>query len=376
MDIGQLISTGMGRRVADGRSQASKRALLAVSRSLEAIAGQLARGGDGFSVVALFEDATYFEYEWSRYAELARHGQVIVGFSGVVEPVGLPVGVGFLPIPEGDPLEDEWTVLVLSEAVSAGMVATDLGAMIAARSLERGRLFTPEVAADPGWVLAQAERILTAAPAAVRESVLAPGRAANDRAPVRGEQVLRDELEDGWWRTLTLAANLERIERAGMTDPLTGAYNRRFLEGYLSRLGPRAPEISAALFDLDGFKPLNDRYGHSAGDTALRTFADVVRANVRETDVLVRHGGDEWLLLLPGLPLVAAEARVDGILAQWEASQLPTPAEEARLAASVGVGSFRAAALDIDALDAAMYAAKATGGGRRVSLPPVPPEGD
>lgn len=376
MDIEDLIATGTGRRAADGRCAATKRALLAVSRSLEAIADQLAQGGDDFAVVSLFEDASYFAYEWDRYAELARHGRVVVGFAGVTDATGLPAGVELLPIPPGHPLEDEWTVLVLSEAISSGMVATDLGAVVAARSLERGRLFSPSVSSDAGWVVEQAERILAAAPKAVCTEVLARGRAAAERPAVRGEQVLREELESGWWRTLTIAASIEEAERVALTDGLTGAYSRRFLDGYLSRIGSRAPELAVVLFDLDGFKGINDRFGHSVGDAALRGFADVVRGHVRETDLLVRYGGDEWLLVLPGLALVDAEARVDRILDDWAATRLPEPADDASLAASAGLGVFRAADLEVEAVDAAMYAAKAAGGGQRVSLPSAPPQGD
>ncbi|MFP4149703.1 MAG: diguanylate cyclase [Nitriliruptoraceae bacterium] len=373
MDIETLIATGTGRRAADGRTQATKRSLLAVSRSLEAIAEQLAEGRDAFAVVSLFEDASYFAFERERYARLARQGRVVVGFAGVQEAPPLPAGVAFLPMPPGDALENEWTVLVLSEPVAAGLVATDLQAVVAARSLERGRLFSPLTSSEPGWVLEQAARVLAAAPAQVRAPILALGEAAARRPAVRGEQVLREELEAGWWRALTVAASIEQAERAALTDPLTGAYNRRFLEGYLARIGPRAPELAVVLFDLDGFKGLNDRFGHSTGDAALRRFVHTVRNHIRETDVLVRYGGDEWLLILPSLALEAAEQRVDAILADWSATRLPAPAEHAELAASAGVGVFAAHELDVEAIDAAMYVAKAAGGGQRVSLPSSPP---
>lgn len=376
MDIETLIATGTGRRSADGRSQATKRSLLAVSRSLEAIADQLAEGRDRFCVVSLFEDVSYFEFERERYTRLARRGRVVVGFAGISEPPPLPPGVDLLSIPPGDPLEDEWTVLVLSEPVAGGMVATDLQSVVAARSLERGRLFSPLTSSDPGWVRDQAARILASAPPEVKDPVLAVGDAVAHRAASRGEEVLREELEAGWWRTLTVAASIERAERAALTDPLTGAYNRRFLDSYLSRIGPRAPDVAVALFDLDGFKGLNDRYGHSVGDAALRSFVEVVRAHVRDTDLLVRYGGDEWLLVLPALPLAGAEARVDAVLAAWAATQLPSPADHEALTASAGLGVFPAGALEVEAVDAAMYAAKAAGGGRRVSLPSSPPLAD
>ncbi|MFU8839881.1 MAG: diguanylate cyclase domain-containing protein [Nitriliruptoraceae bacterium] len=376
MDIQDLIRTGMGRRAVDGRSHATKRSLMAVSRSLEAIATQLALGGDDFAVVSLFEDAAYFAYEWDRYAELARHGRVVVGFAGVTGEVDLPAGIEQLPIPDDDPLADEWNVLVLSPAVSAGLIATDLGTVVAARTLERGRLFSPAVSTDPAWVVAEAERILAALPGEQREAVLAPGRAAVARAAVRGEEVLREELEAGWWRTLTFTARVERAERAALADPRIGALPRRFLEGYLSRVGSRAPDLAVVLFDLDGLHRINERYGRSVGDAAIQAFAEVVRTHVRGTDLLVRYDGDQWLLVVPSLPMAGAEARVDEILAAWARTRLPAPADHEELAASAGVGVFRAADLDVAAVDAAMYAAKAVGGGQRVSLPSTPPMGD
>ena len=420
MRIEDLIANGVGRRAADGRSSATKRALLQVSRSLEALADQLAEQGDEFTIVSLFEHAGYFAYERERYARLAEVGTVIVGFAGTPEEVAaadLPPGVHHLDLDPLDPISDEWDVLVLSEAVTAGLVANDLASVIAARSLERGRLFSPTVSTDPDWVVREATRILghattnanasanhanasanhanasadhtsanhanasanhatTSANADLVEVALAPGRRAVDRAANRGEVVLREELEAGWWRTLTYAAQLGDVERLALTDALTGAWNRRFLERFLSRAGRRAPQLAVVLFDLDGFKAINDGYGHSTGDAALRLFVQVVRSHVRENDLLVRHGGDEWLLLLPGTPQETAVARAETILRAWGGQRLPAPAEHARLAASAGVGVFAADALDLEAVDAAMYSAKATGGDRVVALPVEPPEVD
>ena len=379
MQIEELIGRSVGRRAADGRCSATKRALLQVSRSLEALADQLAENGDEFAIVSLFEDASYFAYERDRYARLAEAGTVIVGFAATPEQLAaadLPPGVHHLDLDPSDPISDEWNVLLLSEPVSAGLVATDLASVVAARSLERGRLFAPAVATDPRWVVAEAARILEHADPALAEVALAPGHAAVDRAAGRGEQVLREELESGWWRTLTYAAQLGDVERMAHTDALTGAWNRRFLDRFLSRVGPRAPQLAVVLFDLDGFKEINDAYGHSVGDAALRRFAEVVRSHVRDDDLLVRYGGDEWLLLLPDTPQETAVQRTDAILQTWHAQRLPAPAEDARLAASAGVGVFAADALDLDAVDAAMYSAKATGGDRLVSLPVAPPVGD
>ncbi len=373
MDVEQLIATGIGRRATDGRCSATKGALFAVSRSIEALAGQLADGGDPFAIVALFEDASYFTHERHRYARLAAAGTVVVGFVGAGSDVELPPGVHHLDVAPDDPLSQEWSVLVLAPAVAAGLVATDLHTAVASRSLERGRLFSPQVSSDPGWVLDEAERLLHGVDAEVATTALELGRAVADRAPSRGEAVLREELEAGWWRTLTATAALEDSERQALTDALTGAQDRRFLPGYLARLGARAPELSAALFDLDDFTAVNARYGQAVGDAVLRAFTDTVRRHVRRSDLLLRLGPDEWLLLLPCTPLERLEERTAAILGAWGATRLPAPAEGLHLAASAGVGRFPAAELDLEALSGAAARAAAAGGGGWTTQPPPSP---
>ena len=82
-------------------------------------------------------------------------------------------------------------------------------------------------------------------------------------------------------------------------DALTGTYNRRFYEEVVrNNLGP----AGIALMDIDDFKICNDTYGHHAGDLALETVAKAIRSCIRETDLLIRYGGDEFLLVLPGIP--------------------------------------------------------------------------
>ena len=79
-------------------------------------------------------------------------------------------------------------------------------------------------------------------------------------------------------------------------DVLTGAYNRRYYEDIASRIvGP----AGIALMDVDDFKICNDTYGHYAGDMALKTVANTIQSCIRKSDLLIRYGGDEFLLVLP-----------------------------------------------------------------------------
>ena len=100
----------------------------------------------------------------------------------------------------------------------------------------------------------------------------------------------------------TTARNMEKeksYQQQLNHDALTGTYNRRYYEEVVrNNIGP----AGIALMDIDDFKICNDTYGHHAGDMALETVAKTIRSCIRETDLLIRYGGDEFLLVLAGIP--------------------------------------------------------------------------
>jgi diguanylate cyclase (GGDEF)-like protein len=115
-----------------------------------------------------------------------------------------------------------------------------------------------------------------------------------------------------------------------LTDPLTGLYNRRFAERQLrmeiSRARRRCYPLTVVLFDLDRFKEINDRFGHAAGDAVLKGFADRLSHAVREGDLAVRLGGDEFLWMLPDcdpLHLPSILGRLGTIDVRFDGQQMP-----------------------------------------------------
>ncbi|MDR7570302.1 MAG: diguanylate cyclase, partial [Armatimonadota bacterium] len=153
-------------------------------------------------------------------------------------------------------------------------------------------------------------------------------------------------------------------------DPLTGALNRRSFQEALERrisMSRTTAQSGALLFlDLDGFKEVNDRFGHQTGDEVLRAVVHRIRTRLRETDLLGRLGGDEFgILLYPadGTRARAVAERVVQAVREWAEAELDA---SARITGSCGIALFPDHALTAEGLltaaDAAMYAVKARGG--------------
>lgn len=169
------------------------------------------------------------------------------------------------------------------------------------------------------------------------------------------------------------AIEKSRLQRLAITDWLTRAYNHRYLGPRLAEEVERARRhgdpLSVAMLDLDHFKDVNDRYGHDVGDTVLRVFADRVRDEVRRHDVLVRRGGEEFVLLMPETgstdALLVAE-RIRTRVAQ--PIPLEREGEPPVVTVSIGIATWHGEppeALEQRA-DSAMYRAKREGRDRVV----------
>jgi diguanylate cyclase (GGDEF)-like protein len=145
------------------------------------------------------------------------------------------------------------------------------------------------------------------------------------------------------------------LRQEALTDPLTGAGNRSALR---RRLDGSSDEVTVALVDLDDFKPVNDTYGHDAGDAVLREVASRLMRLVREDDLVVRFGGDEFAIVFAdGTPPAGVERSTERIV---EAIETPIPLGTLpTISVTASVGTATAAAGDAVRLaDAALYRAK------------------
>jgi two-component system, cell cycle response regulator len=159
-----------------------------------------------------------------------------------------------------------------------------------------------------------------------------------------------------------------RLRQLALTDDQTHAYNRRYLLPRLRREIEAARRLGMPLtllsLDVDLFKDVNDAYGHARGDGVLLGFVSRVLESVRSRDVLVRRGGDEFVLLMPGTPLAMGERVAERIRAAIGASPIDTGTPPVTLTVTIGVAGFDghepAERLE-ERADAAMYEGKRRG---------------
>ena len=175
---------------------------------------------------------------------------------------------------------------------------------------------------------------------------------------------------------ITIANLFEQVKEQAVTDGLTGLYNRRYFEEYLKKEFTRAQRIKQPFsiigLDLDFLKKINDTYGHSFGDTAIKAIADVLKTNARSIDTAARIGGEEFNIILPGVTssgaLIAAE-RIRKAIENKEIERI------GHITASVGIATYPEHAESIEDLlelaDQAMYLSKQNGRNRVTIAKPM-----
>jgi diguanylate cyclase len=170
--------------------------------------------------------------------------------------------------------------------------------------------------------------------------------------------------------TVSLVAAWNRAHELSMRDPLTGLYNRRYLDETMGRELPRARRLGQSVgviaLDIDHFKQLNDTYGHDAGDLVLARIGDILRGASRKGDIPCRFGGEEFAVVLPGASLLVARNRAEAIRTSMEAMRISFDGRQiGPLTVSAGVASMPPHAQDwayaMQQADRALYTAKQAG---------------
>jgi diguanylate cyclase (GGDEF)-like protein len=166
-----------------------------------------------------------------------------------------------------------------------------------------------------------------------------------------------------------------------MRDPLTGLYNRRYVEETMPRELARAARqkapLSVVVLDVDHFKRFNDTNGHAAGDVVLRQVGAVLRSTFRAADVVSRYGGEEFVAVLPDCGLADATARANAVCSAIRDLSVSHEGKVlAPITVSAGVAAYPLHGTDPDALfqhaDRALYRAKADGRDRVTTAPAAP----
>lgn len=168
-------------------------------------------------------------------------------------------------------------------------------------------------------------------------------------------------------QNVEILSHIRALEEAATRDFLTGLYNRRYLFSVGSKLFASARRnqiaIATAILDIDYFKQVNDSYGHDAGDLVLRHLADVLRQNLRETDIVARLGGEEFCLLLVNMDRAALEPFLYQLCTTIAGHDVPCSEKVVNITVSIGACASIHDSLDatLSIADTCLYRAKGQG---------------
>ncbi|MGZ8229357.1 MAG: GGDEF domain-containing protein [Burkholderiales bacterium] len=184
----------------------------------------------------------------------------------------------------------------------------------------------------------------------------------------------RQELTETRQRLAEVTRELERTVELARTDPLTGQWNRRGMDEIITheiaRTRRTKEPFSIAILDVDHFKKVNDDYGHVVGDQALMHLVAIAKSSIRESDVICRYGGEEFVVVLPGANVEGARYVIDRMRVRLENTPLPLNNQTLTIRFSAGVAEVQpgeAPAQLLERADRALHEAKHTGRNRVVA---------
>jgi len=270
--------------------------------------------------------------------------------------------------------ETDPTMKPLVEAVSAGvLVAGVFVAEHSARAIAEARA---ELAARFNFTPEEIESVLDQIGQSAREA------ATMMDVPIGQERSYQEILDEAQQAMIELSLQsqkqvqafqreVESLQVKVITDPLTGLANRtrfdEFLEEQFRRAFAHLRPLAVVFIDIDHFKRVNDVYGHQAGDDVLRLVGRVLRASVRNIDLVARYGGEEFAMVLTETDTCAAAVRAEAVRAKLAAEALAFDGKRIQVTLSAGVAGtdrlrvFNQAMQVTNAADRAVYAAKAAG---------------
>ncbi|ABQ27465.1 diguanylate cyclase [Geotalea uraniireducens Rf4] len=186
----------------------------------------------------------------------------------------------------------------------------------------------------------------------------------NERRLFKAEQYIKESLS-----VIEAKRLMNTLRESSLKDPLTGLHNRRFLQEYTEKLVAGAKRrrtlVGLIMCDLDYFKQVNDAYGHNVGDIVLRETASIIRTSVREADIVVRFGGEEFLVVLFDIGAGDALNVAEKIRVNVQNARIKIPEGVIQKTISLGVSEFPADSEtfwhSIKYADVALYKAKEAG---------------
>ena len=195
-----------------------------------------------------------------------------------------------------------------------------------------------------------------------------------------------DRLEKGDNEHIDLKANFEQVlgslleqnkilKEQSRTDPLTGIFNRRVFEeritGELERFSRYKTPFSLILFDVDNFKGLNDKFGHEAGDRAMKAITSTVKNHIRKTDIFARYGGDEFILILTQTDIAKSVKVAEKLRDMVQKTSFGYKGKQVPITISMGVTEVKNSDKDKEGIitraDKLLYNAKESGRNKVVS---------